>query len=71
MFNFYCEPVAYHHLYLHAKMWQKNILVITPDQNDSDSLVQIVTRVTMELPQIIQNIEFTDAKFLLWSQKLW
>jgi hypothetical protein len=25
----------------------------------------------ISLIQILQNLEFTDAKFLLWSQKLW
>jgi hypothetical protein len=32
----------------------KNIFVITPDQNDSDSLVQNVTWVTMELPKSVR-----------------
>jgi hypothetical protein len=40
---------------------EKNIFVITPDQNDSDSLVQNVTRVTMELPlSIISTIFVID-----------
>jgi hypothetical protein len=37
----------------------------------TDSLLNYESVLSNIFLQILQNLEFTHAKFLLWSQKLW